>query len=139
MTATGEGTTGARAPAPQPRAGAGADSGLFPAPSPPPAAGDEDGTGDGAARLADGAPAGELTPREREILDFERRWWRSPGAKEQAIHDAFGLSATRYYQVLRGLLDRPAALAHDPVLVGRLRRLRGRRGRGTAVPVTRER
>lgn len=70
-----------------------------------------------------------LTDREQQILDFERRWWRHAGAKEQAIRDTFQLSATRYYQLLNGLLDNPAALAADPVLVGRLRRLRSTRTR----------
>lgn len=74
------------------------------------------------AALADPAP--ELDAREREILAFERRWWRQAGAKEQAIRDTFGLSPTRYYQLLNRLLDRPEALAYDPVLVARLRRLR---------------
>jgi hypothetical protein len=72
-----------------------------------------------------------LTRRDREILAFERQWWRYAGAKEQAIRDRFDLSATRYYQVLNGLLDRPEALAFDPVAVARLRRLRsGRQRRG---------
>ena len=75
------------------------------------------------------AGPGELPERDREILAFERRWWRHAGAKEQAIRDTFGLSATRYYQLLNRLLDEPAALAHDPVLVGRLRRLRASRSR----------
>ncbi|MBV1855376.1 DUF3263 domain-containing protein [Catellatospora sp. NEAU-YM18] len=70
-----------------------------------------------------------MTERERLILDFEKQWWRHAGAKEQAIRDRFELSATRYYQVLNALLDNPAALEHDPVLVGRLRRLRGSRAR----------
>ncbi|HEX6684318.1 MAG TPA: DUF3263 domain-containing protein [Candidatus Limnocylindrales bacterium] len=70
-----------------------------------------------------------LTEREREILAFERQAWRHAGAKEQAIRDRFELSATRYYQLLNALLDNPAALEHDPVLVGRLRRLRGSRAR----------
>jgi hypothetical protein len=68
-----------------------------------------------------------LTRQERDILAFERRWWRYAGAKEQAIRDLFDLSATRYYQVLNGLLDRPEALAFDPVTVQRLRRLRAAR------------
>jgi hypothetical protein len=73
-----------------------------------------------------------LTRRDREILAFERQWWRYAGAKEQAIRDRFDLSATRYYQVLNGLLDRPEALAFDPVTVARLRRLRsGRQRRGS--------
>jgi Protein of unknown function (DUF3263) len=71
----------------------------------------------------------QLTEREKEILAFERRWWKHAGAKEQAIRDTFDLSATRYYQLLNGLLDNPAALVHDPVLVGRLRRLRSARTR----------
>jgi Protein of unknown function (DUF3263) len=70
-----------------------------------------------------------LSERERAILAFERQGWRHAGAKEQAIRDRFDLSATRYYQLLNALLDNPAALAHDPVLVGRLRRLRGSRAR----------
>ncbi|MFI6824476.1 DUF3263 domain-containing protein [Micromonospora sp. NPDC050187] len=74
-------------------------------------------------------PADGLTERERGILAFERHWWRHAGAKEQAIRDTFGLSATRYYQLLNGLLDNPAALAADPLLVGRLRRLRSSRAR----------
>lgn len=75
-------------------------------------------------------PAGVgLTEREQRILAFERHWWRHAGAKEQAIRDSFGLSATRYYQLLNALLDNPAALAAEPLLIGRLRRLRSSRAR----------
>ncbi|MBM0276829.1 DUF3263 domain-containing protein [Micromonospora tarensis] len=74
-------------------------------------------------------PAAGLTERERAILAFEQQWWRHAGAKEQAVRDTFGLSSTRYYQLLNGLLDNPAALAADPVLIGRLRRLRSSRAR----------
>ena len=74
------------------------------------------------------APDG-LTDRDREILAFEARWWKHAGAKEQAIRDTFGISSTRYYQLLNALLDKPGAVAHDPVLVGRLRRLRATRAR----------
>lgn len=68
-----------------------------------------------------------LDDRSARILAFERQWWRRPGAKEQAITDTFGLSVTRYYQLLNRLLDEPAALAADPLLVNRLRRLRASR------------
>jgi hypothetical protein len=71
---------------------------------------------------------GGLTRREHEMLAFERQWWRRPGAKETAIRDRFGLAPTRYYQVLNALVDRPAALEADPLLVRRLRRLRAARG-----------
>ncbi len=80
-----------------------------------------------APREADEAPA--LSERDRQILAFEQKWWKHAGSKEQAIRDSFGLSSTRYYQLLNGLLDNPAALEHDPVLVGRLRRLRSTRAR----------
>jgi hypothetical protein len=70
-----------------------------------------------------------LSERERQILAFESKWWKHAGSKEQAIRDEFDLSATRYYQLLNGLLDNPAALAHDPVLIGRLRRIRSTRAR----------
>jgi Protein of unknown function (DUF3263) len=73
--------------------------------------------------------ASQLPERQREILSFERRWWKHAGAKEQAIRDAFDLSATRYYQLLNALLDNPAALAFEPVVVARLRRLRSTRSR----------
>ena len=71
----------------------------------------------------------ELTPREAEILEFERQWWRLAGAKEQAVSDRFGLTSTRYYQQLNSLIDRPAALRADPMLVKRLQRLRAQRER----------
>ncbi|MFE6849509.1 DUF3263 domain-containing protein, partial [Streptomyces sp. NPDC057674] len=47
-----------------------------------------------------------------------------PGAKERAVRETLGLSPTRYYQLLNALLDDPRALAHDPVTVNRLRRVR---------------
>lgn len=74
------------------------------------------------------APVG-LSRREHEMLTFERHWWRQAGAKETAIRDRFGVPPTRYYQVLNALVDRPDALAADPLLVRRLRRLRRARAR----------
>lgn len=68
-----------------------------------------------------------LTETEVEILDFERSWFKFAGAKEQEIYARFDLGATRYYQVLNALLDRPEALQHDPMLVRRLQRLRDTR------------
>ncbi|MET9955251.1 DUF3263 domain-containing protein [Streptomyces sp. NPDC006339] len=75
-----------------------------------------------------GEPA-ELGERERAVLAMERRSWPGPGAKERAVRERLGLSATRYYQVLNALLDDPRALAHDPVTVNRLRRVRAERER----------
>lgn len=71
----------------------------------------------------------DLEPRDLEILAFERQWWKYPGAKEAAIRERFAMSATRYYQVLGAIIDRPAALEADPMLVRRLIRLREGRQR----------
>lgn len=77
-----------------------------------------------AHRLDDGTPGGELTDREKSILDFEREWWQHTGHKDEAIRRSFELSPARYYQVLNALTQSPAALAYDPMLVKRLIRAR---------------
>ena len=74
-----------------------------------------------------------LSERDREILNFERQWWKYAGAKEQAVREKFDMSSTRYYQVLNALIDRPEALAFDPLLVRRLRRLRAARQRARSA------
>ncbi|MBI4899539.1 MAG: DUF3263 domain-containing protein [Actinobacteria bacterium] len=75
----------------------------------------------------------EVSARDAEILEFERTWWRSSGAKEQTIRERFDMSPTRYYQVLNALIDTPSALAADPLLVKRLRRLRDERRRNRSA------
>jgi len=81
-----------------------------------------------------------LSERERAILDFERSWWQQPGRKDDAIRETFGLSASRYRQLLSALIGRPDADDFDPLVVRRLRRDRdlrrraryeGRTARGT--------
>ena len=73
-----------------------------------------------------GGPLGE---RERGVLAFERQWWRHAGAKEEAIRREFGIGPTAYYQLLSRLIDDPAAIAYDPMLVKRLQRQRASRRR----------
>ncbi len=70
-----------------------------------------------------------LSQRDRDILEFERHWWKYAGAKESAVREKFDMSSTRYYQVLNALIDKPEALEADPLLVRRLRRLRAARQR----------
>ena len=69
----------------------------------------------------------ELTARDLAVLAFERAWWRRGGRKEEAIREEFGVSAARYYQILGALIETPAALRQDPMLVKRLQRLRDAR------------
>ncbi|MGW0465864.1 DUF3263 domain-containing protein [Streptomyces sp. NPDC003027] len=96
---------------------------------------EEPGAGDpalGEGQAAGGPGSGEgseaqergLGERERAVLALERRSWPGPGAKERAVRERLGLSPVRYYQLLNALLDDPRALAHDPVTVNRLRRVR---------------
>ncbi|MFB7932662.1 DUF3263 domain-containing protein [Streptomyces sp. NPDC056039] len=70
---------------------------------------------------------GQLGRRERDILALEGRSFSGPGAKERAVREELGLAPVRYFQLLNALLDDPRALAHDPVTVNRLRRVRERR------------
>ncbi|MGE9809280.1 MULTISPECIES: DUF3263 domain-containing protein [unclassified Janibacter] len=75
----------------------------------------------------------DLSDRDRQILGFERQWWKYAGSKEQAIRELFDMSSTRYYQVLNALIDSEAALAEDPMLIKRLRRLRASRQRARSA------
>lgn len=72
-----------------------------------------------------------LGDRDQTVLEFEGSWWLYPGPKDRAIRDYLGISATRYYQVLRRLMDDPTAEETAPLTVRRLRKVRdeGRRRR----------
>lgn len=72
-------------------------------------------------------PGTPLCARDLAMLAFERAWWRRGGMKEEAIREEFGISTARYYQLLGALIDTPAALQEDPMLVKRLQRLRDAR------------
>jgi len=71
----------------------------------------------------------ELTERERALLEFEGTWWTLDDAKEDLIRARFACSLDDYYQELNRLIEVPAALAHDPLVVRRLLRGRDRRRR----------
>jgi len=85
---------------------------------------------DNTARALPATHLPALSDRDAQVLTFERQWWRYAGAKEDAIRELFSMSATQYYQVLNALIDTEAALAHDPMLVKRLRRMRSARTHG---------
>jgi hypothetical protein len=75
-----------------------------------------------------------LTDQERAVLEFEQQWWALPVAKEHAIRARFQMSGPQYYQILNALIDRQDALAADPLLVKRLRRLRDQRRQQRCLP-----
>lgn len=68
-----------------------------------------------------------LSERDEAILEFEGSWWLYPQPKDQAIRQYLQMSATRYYQALRRLLDDDAAAERAPLTVRRLRKIRDRR------------
>jgi hypothetical protein len=77
-----------------------------------------------------------FSDRDRAILEFERMWWKYPGAKHGEVLTRFGMSATRYYQVLGWILRQPEAVAYDAQLVQRLRRLQEQRAGIRKAPPT---
>jgi hypothetical protein len=71
--------------------------------------------------------SGALSERDIAILEFERQTWAHPGAKEQGLRNSFDMGAARYYQLLNGVIDLPAAAQFDPILVRRLQHTRDSR------------
>ena len=72
---------------------------------------------------------GELTDRQRDMLDFERTWWQFDEPRDELIRARFACSADEYYAELNQVLELPGALAHDPLVVRRFHRRRLRRRR----------
>jgi hypothetical protein len=75
-------------------------------------------------RREDARRTSDLDQRSRQVLDFEREAWKLTVTKERAIRERFGFSPSRYHQILHRIIDHPEALAYDPMLVRRLRRVR---------------
>ena len=65
-----------------------------------------------------------LTDRQLRILTFERQWWKHVDARTASVRELFQCSPLQYRRELDEIIDRPDALAYDPLLVKRLRRRR---------------
>ncbi len=68
-----------------------------------------------------------LTDTDLAMLELERSWFTFAATKDEAISERFGMTTTAYYQALNALIDRPDAVAADPLTVRRLVRMRDRR------------
>ena len=68
-----------------------------------------------------------LSQRDVKVLEFESAWWDYPEPKDRAIREYLGMSATRYYQALRRLVDDSTAAEEYPLVVRRLRKMRRER------------
>ena len=63
----------------------------------------------------------QLTEHESAVLDLEREAWKLSGRKEnEGYHARFAISASSYYRALHTLIERPEAMAYDPLTVLRL-------------------
>jgi hypothetical protein len=76
-----------------------------------------------------------VSERDQSILDFEGSWWLYPSPKDRAVREYLGMSATRYYQALRRMMDDADALAYAPLTVRRMRRIRQRRLEGVSARI----
>jgi hypothetical protein len=65
-----------------------------------------------------------LSERHAAMLDFERSWWNNDEPRDQVIRALFQCSPDEYHAELTTVLDDPAAMDHDPLVVRRLKRLR---------------
>ena len=78
-----------------------------------------------------------LTERELAIIAFEANWFTLDEDRHLAIRARFTCSVEEYNLELNRVMDHPAALVADPLVVRRLRRQRERRRRqlidGTAA------
>jgi Protein of unknown function (DUF3263) len=70
-----------------------------------------------------------ISERHQAMLEFERTFWTYDEPKEAVIRARFQCSADDYYTELTELLEQPAAMTHDPLVVRRLQRQRVRRRR----------
>ncbi len=86
-------------------------------------------------RVSESAPAlpgdhpAALSERAVAMLRFEGRWFTEDGDKVETVRARFGCSLEDYNLELSRVIDHPAALDLDPLVVRRLRRGRERRRR----------
>lgn len=62
------------------------------------------------------------------LLEFEARWPRHSGAKEEAIYGELGMPPARFYQLLSRAAKSREGIAADPITARRVR-ARGSGGR----------
>lgn len=73
-----------------------------------------------------------LSERDVLVLQIMKKHPRSQGAREREARELLGLTGTAFHQLVNALIDTEAALAHDPLLVHRLQRIRDGRQAGSA-------
>ena len=77
------------------------------------------------------------TERERDVLDYERTWWTLEDPRDELIRARFACTPEAFARELAALVDSSDALAHDPLVVLRLRRQQDRARRARYQEVAR--
>lgn len=81
------------------------------------------------AESAEPVVHGALSERDLAIIEFESVWFTLDENRHDAIRERFSCSVEDYNLELNRVIDHPAALLADPLVVRRLRRQRERRRR----------
>ncbi len=61
--------------------------------------------------------ASGLSPRDIDMIEFERQNWGPSPSKESLVRKVWDLPLVRYYQLLYGIMEITAARRYDPILV----------------------
>ena len=64
-----------------------------------------------------------LTDHDKKVLDFGKRWFKTPADRFNAITEEFGMSETSYFQRLNSLRSHPEAAQYAPDVVNRANRV----------------
>jgi hypothetical protein len=64
-----------------------------------------------------------LSDHDKSILDFGKKWFKTPGARMEAVLSEFGMSETSYFQRLNSLRSHPEAREYAPDVLGRADRV----------------
>lgn len=69
--------------------------------------------------FAEGYSHPPLTDHDKKILDFGKRWFKTPADRFNAVTEEFGMSETSYFQRLNSLRSHPEAREYAPDVLRR--------------------
>ena len=69
--------------------------------------------------FAEGYSHPPLTDHDKRVLDFGKKWFKTPGARMEAVLSEFGMSETSYFTKLNSLRSHPEAREYAPDVLNR--------------------
>lgn len=73
--------------------------------------------------FAEGYSHPPLSDHDKKVLDFGKKWFKTPGARMEAVLSEFGMSETSYFQRLNALRSHPEAREYAPDVLNRADRV----------------